>query len=396
MNSEGKSVREVTEQMRGIALAALERMFLRDRGLFAFRIRKTRNGLVLEGESRRYTAIALIGLAREPESDARRILGKASPEEICRRLLDEIGQTDDVGEVALALWAARMFGHPQAERARDRLKDLLVGQRPVPTVELAWSLTALTVPGGPGADPVFAARLASRLGTAFHEPSGLFAHWPTGESPTPWRSHVCCYADLVYPIQALSFHARAAEDGNSLRMARRCADQMGSLQGAEGQWWWHYDVRTGRVVEPYPVYSVHQHAMGPMALFDHHDLGGADHFAAVRRGVEWMVRPAELAFSLIDMPAGVIWRKVARREPGKLARSLQAAASRVHPRLRCPGLDRLLPVGTVDYESRPYEMGWLLYAWPKERVALLQEDLGGSWRRDCGQSGNCLASPFTL
>ena len=365
------NARDAMEQMRGIALASLERMFLRDRGLFAFRIRKTAKGVVLEGESRRYTAIALMGLTRQAESDARRILGGLSPLEVCHKLLDEVGQADDVGEVALTLWVARLLEHPQAGRALDRLRDLWADGRAVPTVELAWSLTALTVPGGVGSDPVMAARLASRLTSAFHEESELFSHWPAGACPTPWRGHVCCYADLVYPTQALSFYSRAVGDEKGIALAKRSASRMCSLQGPEGQWWWHYDVRTGRVVEAYPVYSVHQHAMGPMALFDHRDLGGADHTAAVKRGVEWMVQPAELPFSLIDASAGVIWRKVARREPGKLARSLQAAASRVHPRLRCPGLDRLLPVGTVDYECRPYEMGWILYAWPKERISLL-------------------------
>jgi hypothetical protein len=26
-------------------------------------------------------------------------------------------------------------------------------------------------------------------------------------------------------------------------------------------------------------------------------------------------------------------------------------------------LDRVCPPGVIDYECRPYELGWLLYAW---------------------------------
>jgi hypothetical protein len=32
-------------------------------------------------------------------------------------------------------------------------------------------------------------------------------------------------------------------------------------------------------------------------------------------------------------------------------------------------LERLLPPCVVDYEDRPYHLGWLLHAWPGERAA---------------------------
>ena len=57
------------------------------------------------------------------------------------------------------------------------------------------------------------------------------------------------------------------------------------LQGPDGQWWWHYDTRTGKVVEGYPVYSVHQDSMAPMALLDLEDAGGPQHSEAITRGL---------------------------------------------------------------------------------------------------------------
>ena len=67
---------------------------------------------------------------------------------------------------------------------------------------------------------------------------------------------------------------------------------------------------------------------------------------------------------LIDRERQVIWRKVARREPRRLVRGLQAAASRLHPNLRLPAVDLLFPPTSIDYETRPYEMAWILHAWP--------------------------------
>ena len=60
---------------------------------------------------------------------------------------------------------------------------------------------------------------------------------------------------------------------------------------------------------------------------------------------------------------GVVWRKVGRREPRKLVRSLGAAATAVHSGIRIPLLDKIFPAEVIDHECRPYELGWLLYAW---------------------------------
>jgi hypothetical protein len=143
------------------------------------------------------------------------------------------------------------------------------------------------------------------------------------------------------------------------------------LQGADGQWWWHYDARTGRIVEKYPVYSVHQDAMGPMALFALENAGGPGHDEAVERSLHWLFEPTEINESLVDARVELIWRKVARREPNKLSRTAQALASRVHSALRVPGVDAIFPPESVDFESRPYHMAWLLHAWSAERVGRL-------------------------
>ena len=54
----------------------------------------------------------------------------------------------------------------------------------------------------------------------------------------------------------------------------RCLDQVLRAQGPLGQWAWHYNIRTGAVVDRYPVYAVHQHGMGPMAVLAVADATG--------------------------------------------------------------------------------------------------------------------------
>ena len=208
---------------------------------------------------------------------------------------------------------------------------------------------------------------AKRLLGAFNPDSGVFPH-VVGGAGAGLRAHVSCFADFVYPIQSLSKYHQVAGDAASLAAAARCAEQACRTQGPDGQWWWHFDRRTGDVIEGYPVYTVHQHGMGPMALFALEEAGGPGHHDAVSKSLRWLAYSPEIDGSTIDGDLNLIWRKVARREPRKLARKLQAAASYVHPSMRVGGIDWALPARVVDFECRPYELGWLLYAWPKERT----------------------------
>lgn len=356
------------QRLRELAVTALGRMYRPSEGLFAFRLRRTPEGVAPEGSSRRYTAITAIGLAGESGKDVQAILGR-SLRSLGDQLLQDVAAAANLGDAALTLWAGALLERPGRDRALERIVALGPLHGPQYTVELAWALAALCLdPATPAGE--LRERLAARLRDAFDPENGTFPH-VVGKAGG-LRSHVACFADLVYPIQALSFHARVTGDRKSRAVAGRCAEGICRAQGAAGQWWWHYDVRSGAVIEGYPVYAVHQDAMAPMALFALRDCGGGDFSEHVQRGLDWLAAAPELVGgSLVDAGQGVIWRKVGRREPGKLSRSLQALASRLDGRLRAPGLDRLFPPCVVDYETRPYHMGWLLYAYPARR--------GGTW-----------------
>jgi hypothetical protein len=354
------------DRLRALALRGLARMYRPDERLFAFRLRRTIEGTRLEGSSIRYTAIVAIGLANEPESTVREVLRGDHLTHVTSRLLrpGDIADTTNLGDIALVYWAARSAEDPRADAALAQLGKLLNQTEQHETVGLAWALAALC----DGAEAGQAAELRDealrRLTQAYRDRSQLFAH-QTGSNRIGLRGHVACFADLVYPIYALARYHVVTSDLESLRLANRLC----SLLGTAGQWWWHYDVRTGRILERYPVYAVHQDAMAPMALFALTEAGGRDHSEAIAKGLAWLESAPELdGGSLIDESAGVIWRKVARREPRKFVRRAQAVAARIHPTLRWPGMNVLFPAEVIDDECRPYHLGWLLYAWPEYRA----------------------------
>ncbi len=362
----------LVHRLRSLAVPALAQMYLPQEKLFVFCLRLTPDGIVAEGISRRYTAITLMGLALEDQDTVAKVLAGDSVQEVCSRLVRDVAGSENLGDVALLLWAAHMIGYPDLSPIRKKLFELQPTERVYPVVELAWALSALCNDKDPSSDPIREA-LAVRLLDEFSSTSGIFPHI-AGERMSGLRSHVSCFADLVYPVQALSFYVQLTGDRRAREAALQCANLFCGKQGRDGQWWWHYDWRTGDVIEPYPVYAVHQDAMAPMALFALSDATGQDFSSYIEKGLEWLRRSPELGFgSLIDDDVTMIWRKVARREPKKMTRTLQALASRVHPRLRAPGIDRMFPVGAVDYEDRPYHLGWLFYAWPSSRLAQWEE-----------------------
>ena len=56
------------------------------------------------------------------------------------------------------------------------------------------------------------------------------------------------------------------------------------------------------------MYSVHQHAMAPMALFAAQDACNADFREPIYKGLEWIGGANELQQDLEDKSASVIWR----------------------------------------------------------------------------------------
>jgi hypothetical protein len=350
------AVSPLVRRLQALALDVLPTMYLPAQGLFVFTQRRDGDRITGDGVSVRYSAITLIGLnaiGREQPplgADARRRIAAA----LVSRL-----PAAGLGDTALIAWATSGVESP-THAAWDRLADLAPADATHATVEVAWALAALAACRPRGFDGL-ARDVAERLMASFNERSGLFPHVPGGAG---LRAHVTCFADQVYPIHALSLYSAARQEPRALEMASQCARVICERQGDAGQWWWHYDVRTGSVIEGYPVYAIHQDAMAPMALLALGAAGGPVMDAHIERGLSWLAAAPELTGgSLIDPAARMVWRKVARREPGKASRYIQSAATRVLPSLRAPGLDRLFPPGEIDYEDRPYHYGWLLYAW---------------------------------
>ena len=322
---------------------------------------RTEGGMSRQGLSHRYTMMTLLGLHRYEASGGR------SPVEI-RAVLDAlIGNTSwlaSTGDLGLLLWTSaelnpeslpRIYRSIRAEEAIKRFPDGLRGC----TMEVAWYLTGLAAVclAGYSDLPGLTEQMAEarRVLKSNCGPSGVYGHRArSGPFATYIRRRIGSFADQVYPTIALSRVSQALADDEAGEMALCTARKMCKLQGDMGEWSWHYDASSGREVSRYPVYSVHQHAMAPMMLFATHEATGEDFSESIYKGLAWISGNNEMRRNFIESGLNLVWRSIYLRP---VEAYMDAAQRYLKPRSE---ISNFQP--RVRYECRPYELGWLLYA----------------------------------
>jgi hypothetical protein len=97
--------------------------------------------------------------------------------------------------------------------------------------------------------------------------------------------------------------------------------------------------------------------MGPMALFAVSEATGHDFTAHAMKGLEWIDGRNERREDLRSSDVGVVWRCIRFDGRASMLRN-EAGLFRRGPLPRGVPLQGL----TTLHECRPYELGWLLYA----------------------------------
>ena len=120
------------------------------------------------------------------------------------------------------------------------------------------------------------------------------------------------FASQVYPVLGLCEFTLATDANPPNEVARVC-ELLVEYQGGHGQWWWLYSTRARKIIEGYPVYSVHQDAMASMALLLASRVLGKDYRPPLIAGLRWVTGDNELGESLVDREAGLIYRAIQRR-----------------------------------------------------------------------------------
>ncbi|HEY7096236.1 MAG TPA: hypothetical protein VH437_05905 [Terriglobales bacterium] len=350
-----------TQSVLALSLRGLPQMLDPERRLFCFRMLRTPQGMIREGISQRYTAMTLLGLHR---AEAAGFAAHIDANAIFDALVEDKQWIDNAGDLGLLLWLSAVV-FPSRLDSLCQLTETMMQTRfdvrnEERTMETAWLLSGIS--HAVIADPANSKRFRKLAASAYESlcsnqgESGLFGHKRAASNPvSAMRDRIGSFADQVYPTYAMAHAALAFNFDGSMARSLSCAKAICARQGSLGQWWWHYEAASGRVVGRYPVYSVHQDGMAPMALFAASEASGVDFTEPIYRGLQWIPGDNELAADMRDETAGVIWRNIRTSGFQKYSEAVVVLMSRK-------------PIATdsdlnfnITYECRPYELGWALY-----------------------------------
>lgn len=352
--------------LNGLALRSLITLFDEKAGLFCRSMIFDENGTFLrQNPSQKRTIIALLGLHRLKAS------GETIPfdvSSICDAVLGDTSWVRSLEDLGLLIWFI-------AECQQDRLEKLFrkfdfenalaiyTDGRQGYTSALARFLAGIA--HARMACPRLFPALTDVAVDTYHllennqSESGFFGH-ATGS----WlaqhliSSRFGTFGDQIHPIYALTVFAKAFQVEEPLASALNCANAIRAFQGELGQWWFLYDKRSGRVVNRYPVLSLHQDGTAPVALLSLGEATGQSLREPIYRGLSWTMGANELERDVRNEGRTMIWDSIRRR--GKMEKYWEIAQSLVHTPSG-PRQDRLY----IRYKARPDHFGWLLYAFGK-------------------------------
>jgi hypothetical protein len=261
-----------------------------------------------------------------------------------------------------ALWASAELGLDLPNRTLDAIVSL-VEDKALWTQFRAQDLGMILIgyvrrserePNAPWA--TVARDLFSFLVDHFSCSSGLFYDAPTGA-----RRSFSSFATHTYLTLACYVYGEWSGDERALGLAKKCTKKLIELQGPQGEWPWFFHTPSGRVVDFYEVYSVHQEGMAPAFLLHAERHGVTCAKEALTRGFNWILGQNQLNRSMLWKKEGLICRSQIRR--GELNNKYKRAARAIgHAITRAPAKRTEASGLELRLECRSYELGWILYS----------------------------------
>ncbi len=351
--------------LNSLALGSLFLLLHEKEQLFSERVILTKAGLRREKASGKLSAIALLGLQRLAASGARHSLDISSIQDAVWK---DRSWVKCIGDLGLLTWfiatcipdrLETLFSEYDFSKAIITYSD----GREAFTTGLAWFLAGMA--HARLACPNAAPDLTDVAVETYHllqdnqSDGGIFGHagFPGFPKQTFCRRYGT-FADQIHSIYALTTFARAFQIEEPLASALACANSIRALQGEMGQWWCLYDKRACRVVNRYPVCSLHQDGTAPVGLLALEETTGQNFHGPVYKGLSWVAGANELGFDLRKTDPNLIWDSIG---PSRTVANYWELARGVMNRSRGPQLENL----RVRYEVRPDHFGWLLYAFGK-------------------------------
>jgi hypothetical protein len=341
-----------------ISLKGLEEMFLPETNEFAMTKLKSNNSIVIENSNLRYTLINLIGLQK---AQSHSFSVNLDITKILKSKFDNLDSINNIGDLGLLLWAISLISPEFATQLLTKInlnevlnefKDSKSGY----TMELSWFLTGL----------LFASTFNEKFKNSIdnlpnivykrirknYGGNGIFQHEDKNNFEGKLRANIGTLADQLYSIYALSLFSQQMNNEEALLIAKECSEKICLHQGKYGEWDWQYNSEDGNVVNRFPIHSVHQLALAPMALFSIQMASGVEFTENIFKSINWLCENPKLQKQIIDKKNNAIWNKVAPVFNNKL--------NSIFNFLKFYSFGKYLNP-KVEYVCSSYDFGWILY-----------------------------------
>jgi hypothetical protein len=308
--------------------------------------------------------MALLGLyahQHHPEVQARFDL-----KQIHLSLIEKSAECKTLENWGLLLWLDARNGGEFLTQILKQIDQLQPEQtfKNLATYELAWLLTGLayalqnSLPLRSTKWAGFAQHVFAHLQTRYCQPTQLFYHCAPRNLKSRLRQNISDFADQIYSIYASAAYYQFSAADEALQIARNCARRLAELQGPAGEWWWLYHTDHGSVAYRYPVYTVHQDGMAPMAFMKLTEVAPENWAPVIKHSFSWLFESNGVV--KYDYKALKIIRGVRILPPylKHLAVLLSLVGlSRVQEKIFYRYFHRF----DVINEYRAYHLGWILY-----------------------------------
>jgi hypothetical protein len=191
-------------------------------------------------------------------------------------------------------------------------------------------------------------RYLARSGLFFDAASGL-------------RRRFGSFATQTYLLLACYAYGELMNDERAIQIANAGTSKLIGHQGPQGEWPWFFDAISGRVVDFYEVYSVHQYGMAPAFLERAERHGVREAQSAIVRGFNWVLGKNQLGKLMLVPELHLSIRSQVRRgeldtKNLRVLRAVRGALLGTQARLIEPSNVEL------RMECRSYELGWILWS----------------------------------
>lgn len=190
----------------------------------------------------------------------------------------------------------------------------------------------------------------------YHAASGLFFDAAVGP-----RRRFGSFATQTYLVLACYAYGELMSDDRAIKIANACTRKLIERQGPQGEWPWFFDAATGRVLDFYEVYSVHQYGMAPAFLERAEQHGVLEARNAIVRGFNWVLGNNQLAKPMLVPELSLSIRSQVRKgelrtKNLRVLRAIRNAMLRLEAALVDPSEI------VLRLECRSYELGWILWS----------------------------------